>query len=78
MTTWRGYQQAPNRYGVLPVPYQRLKGSQGAVFAKMHTNKSRVSIKPPPFQFYDTPSEIDRLFRAENKQKGIFLTSKWS
>lgn len=76
MTTWRGYHQAPNRYGVLPVPYLRLKGSQGAVFAKMHVHKSRVSIKPPPFRFYAMPKEIDRFFRPENKQKGIFLTSK--
>ncbi|KAH8418311.1 hypothetical protein KR222_009576, partial [Zaprionus bogoriensis] len=75
MTVWRGYQQAPNRYGVLPVPYLCRMGAKGAVFAKMPTNKSRVSIKPPPSQFYEMPSEIERFFRPENKQKGIFTTN---
>lgn len=76
MTTWRGYQQAPNRYGVLPVPFLSRMGSKGTAFAKMHTNKSRVSIKPPPSHFYELPAEIERFFKPENKQKGIFLTSK--
>ncbi|EDW10176.1 uncharacterized protein LOC6580400 [Drosophila mojavensis] len=75
MTTWRGYQHAPNRYGVLPEPYKSRMGSKGSVFAKMHVNKSRVSIKPPPPKFYEVPSEIERFFRPENKQKGIFLTN---
>lgn len=75
LSTWRSYQQAPNRYGVLPVPYKKKMGSKGAAFAKMHTNKSRVSIKPPPSHFYEIPSEIERLFKPENKQKGIFLSN---
>ncbi|XP_030554336.1 uncharacterized protein LOC115757987 [Drosophila novamexicana] len=75
MTTWRGYQQAPNRYGVLPVPFLSRMGSKGTAFAKMHTNKSRVSIKPPPSHFYELPAEIERFFKPENKQKGIFLTN---
>ncbi|EDW00777.1 uncharacterized protein LOC6559262 [Drosophila grimshawi] len=75
MTTWRGYQQAPNRYGVLPVPYLSRMGAKGTSFAKMHTNKSRVSIKPPPSHFYEMPAEIERFFKPENKQKGIFLTN---
>ncbi|KAM8713351.1 hypothetical protein ACLKA7_013634 [Drosophila subpalustris] len=75
LSTWRSYQQAPNRYGVLPVPYKNRMGSKGSVFAKMHTNKSRVSIKPPPSQFYEVPTDIERLFRPENRQKGIFLSN---
>ncbi|XP_052840009.1 uncharacterized protein LOC128254756 [Drosophila gunungcola] len=75
MTKWRGWQLAPNHYGVPPEPFLRLKGTKGSVFAKPHTNHSRVSIKPPPYHFYEIPPEIDRLFKRENLQKGIFLSN---
>ncbi|ALC42258.1 CG13870 [Drosophila busckii] len=75
MTTWRSYQQAPNRYGVLPVPYLSRQGTKGTLFAKMHTNKSLVSIKMPGSKFYELPAEIERFFKPENKQKGIFLSN---
>ncbi|XP_017072679.1 uncharacterized protein LOC108108937 [Drosophila eugracilis] len=75
MTKWRSWQLPPNHYGVPPEPYLRLKGTKGTVFAKPHTNHSRVSIKPPPYQFYELPPEIDRLFKRENLQKGIFLSN---
>ncbi|XP_034108615.1 uncharacterized protein LOC117570843 [Drosophila albomicans] len=75
LSTWRSYHQAPNRYGVLPEPYKSRMGSKGSVFAKMHVHKSRVSIKPPGARFYEMPSEIERFFKPENKQKGIFLSN---
>ncbi|XP_002018341.2 uncharacterized protein LOC6593112 [Drosophila persimilis] len=75
MTTWKGWQLPPNHYGVPPVPYLRKKGSKGTTFAKQHTNHARVSTKPPPFKFYDLPSEIERLFKRDNLQKGIFLSN---
>ncbi|EDV55302.1 uncharacterized protein LOC6547587 [Drosophila erecta] len=75
MTKWRGWQLPPNHYGVPPEPYLRLKGTKGSVFAKPHTNHSRVSIKPPPYHFYELPAEIERLFKRPNLQKGIFLSN---
>ncbi|KAH8365304.1 hypothetical protein KR084_008740 [Drosophila pseudotakahashii] len=75
MTKWRGWQLPPNHYGVPPEPFLRLKGTKGSVFAKPHTNHSRVSIKPPPYRFYELPAEIERLFKRENLQKGIFLSN---
>ncbi|KAH8355059.1 hypothetical protein KR093_004590, partial [Drosophila rubida] len=75
LSTWRSYHQAPNRYGVLPEPYKRRMGSKGSVFAKIHTNRSRVCIKPPQPRFYEMPPELERFFKPENKQKGIFLSN---
>ncbi|XP_022224573.2 uncharacterized protein LOC111075538 [Drosophila obscura] len=75
MTTWKGWQLPPNHYGVPPVPYLTKMGSKGTRFAKPHTNHSRVSIRPPPFKFYDLPAEIERLFKRDNLQKGIFLSN---
>ncbi|KAH8280501.1 hypothetical protein KR018_008894, partial [Drosophila ironensis] len=75
LTKWRSWQLAPNHYGVPPIPYQRLMGTKGTVFAKPHTNHSRVVIKPPPYCFYEIPSGIERLFSRDNIQKGIFLSN---
>lgn len=75
MTKWRNWALPPNHYGVPPIPYQRLMGTKGSLFAKPHTNHSRVVIKPPPYRFYELPSEIERFFKRENLQKGIFLSS---
>ncbi|KAH8290897.1 hypothetical protein KR054_006861, partial [Drosophila jambulina] len=75
MTQWRSWQLPPNHYGVPPQPFLRLKGNKGTVFAKPHTNHSRVSIKPPPYHFYEIQPEIDRLFHRENQQKGKFLSN---
>lgn len=75
MTKWRNWALPPNHYGVPPIPYQRLMGTKGSVFAKPHTNHSRVVIKPPPYRFYELPSEIERFYKRENAQKGIFLSS---
>ncbi|BFG06320.1 uncharacterized protein DMAD_04852 [Drosophila madeirensis] len=75
MTTWKDWQLPPNHYGVPPVPYLSKMGSKGTRFAKPHTNHSRVSIKPPPFKFYDLPAEIERLFKRDNLQKGVFLSN---
>ncbi|KAH8319761.1 hypothetical protein KR074_005205 [Drosophila pseudoananassae] len=75
MTKWRSWALPPNHYGVPPIPYLRLMGNKGAVFAKPHTNHSRVVIKPPPYRFYELPAEIERLSKRENAQKGIFLSN---
>ncbi|KAH8308819.1 hypothetical protein KR059_002080, partial [Drosophila kikkawai] len=75
MTKWRSWQLPPNHYGVPPEPFLRLRGTKGTVFAKPHTNHSRVSIKPPPYHFYEIPPETDRLFNRENQQKGKFLSN---
>ncbi|KAH8253303.1 hypothetical protein KR032_004693, partial [Drosophila birchii] len=75
LTHWRSWQLPPNHYGVPPQPFLRLRGTKGTVFAKPHTNHSRVSIKPPPYHFYELAPGIDRLFNRENQEKGKFLSN---
>ncbi|KAH8400702.1 hypothetical protein KR009_000445 [Drosophila setifemur] len=75
MTKWKNWQLPPNHYGIPPIPFLRLRGTQGTMFAKPHTNHSRVSIKQPPYRFYELPAEISRIYKRENLQKGIFLSN---
>ncbi|XP_020806732.1 uncharacterized protein LOC110182912 [Drosophila serrata] len=75
MTKYRSWQLPPNHYGIPPQPFLRLRGTKGTVFATPHTNHSRVSIKPPPYHFYESSPGIDRLFNRENQQKGKFLSN---
>ncbi|XP_030387267.1 uncharacterized protein LOC115633903 [Scaptodrosophila lebanonensis] len=74
-TTFLPWQQAPNRYGVPPVPFLSQSGTKGTVFQKLHSNKS---IKPPvemPYQFYEVPTSIECMSSPENRHKGVFLSN---